>query len=258
MTLLVGVLCDGGVVIATDSAATLGSMGQATVMQPTVKVEIVRDDTLIATSGAVGLSQRLAAELDDVFADNKLAGVKKSAKAMTLLRTVFWQHIGQELEAARAAGPVVGQGVAQLSALQSTLVAMCFGGQPRLYQFDQQGAPEEASTHLPFVCLGSGQSNADPIMAFLKGLLWDDGQLPTIANGIFAAVWTVSQSIAVAPMYLGEPVRVYVLRAEKNRCQAAELEPSELQEVLQAVDSARTHLKEWIRMEHEAPEVPSS
>lgn len=257
MTLLVGILCDGGVVIAADSAATLGAMGQATISQPTVKVEIIGEHAMIATSGSVGLSQRLAAELAEVFEENKLTGIKKSAKAMTLLRTVFFNHIGTELKAAQAAAPVVGQGVAQMSALQATLVAMCFEGRPRLYQFDQQGAPEEASQHLPFVCLGSGQSNADPFMAFLKRLLWEDGELPSIANGIFAAVWTVTQSISISPAFLGGPVRVYVLRQEKSGCVASQLDDNELQEALQAVDSARAHLKEWVRMEQEAPDVPS-
>ena len=140
--------------------------------------------------------------------------------------------------------------------IQATLVAMCFAGRPRLYQFDHQGAPEEATENLPFVCLGSGQSNADPFLAFLKGIFWEEGQLPPIPHAIFAAVWTVQQLIKVSPALLGDPVRVYVLRSEGERCVAAQLSDAELQEAQQGVDDARRVLKEWVRMDREAPELP--
>lgn len=175
---------------------------------------------------------------------------------MALLRSGFFTHIGIELQAAQVAAPVVGLQVAQSSAVQSTLVAMCFAGRPRLYQFDQQGAPEEATENLPFVCLGSGQSNADPFLAFLKGLFWEDGQLPSIPNAIFAAVWTVQQSIKISPAYLGDPIRVFVLRSDGGNCVATQLSDAELQEAPQAVDDARSVLKGWARMDQEGPQVP--
>lgn len=257
MTLLVGILSHDGVVIAADSAATFGSLGQHTISQPTVKVEIIRDQALIATSGPVGLSQRFAAELDEVFENNKLAGVTKSPKAMAQLRTIFMPHIAAELEAARIAAPVVGHPVAQASALQTTLVAMCFDGRSRLYQFDHQGAPEEATEHLPFVCAGSGQSNADPFIAFIKGLFWEDDKLPTMSQATFAALWTVQQSIDVSPGGLGGPVRLYVLRTEGNKCVAAQLGDEDFQEAQQGITDARRVLQEWGRMDREAPVVPS-
>lgn len=257
MTLLVGILSEGGVVLAADSAATLGTLGQRTISQTTVKVEIVRGEALIATSGPVGLSQRLASELEEVFENNKLAGLKKSPKAMAQLRTIFMQHIAAELQAAQIAAPVVGQQVAQSSALQHTLVAMCFDGRPRLYQFDHQGAPEESTAHLPFVCAGSGQANADPFLAFLKGLFWEDDKLPTVPQATFAALWTVQQSIDVSPGGLGAPVRMYVLRKDGNNCVAEQLGDEDFQEAQEAIAAARAALKDFQRIDREAPEVPS-
>jgi 20S proteasome alpha/beta subunit len=257
MTLLVGILSEGGVVLAADSAATFGALGQRTIIQTTVKVEIVRGEALIATSGPVGMSQRLVAELEEVFENNKLAGVKRSAKAMAVLRTVFMQHIAAELQAAQIAAPVVGLQVAQNSALQHTLVAMCFDGRPRLYQFDHQGAPEESTENLPFVCAGGGQANADPFLAFLKGLFWEDGKLPTLPQAIFSALWTVQQSIDVSPGGLGEPVRMYVLRKEESRCAAEQLGDEDFQEAQEAIAAARGALKDFQRMDREAPDVPS-
>ena len=51
-------LSEGGVVLAADSAATFGTLGQRTISQTTVKVEIVRGEALIATSGPVGSAKR--------------------------------------------------------------------------------------------------------------------------------------------------------------------------------------------------------
>ena len=55
MTLLVGVLCTDGVVIGSDSAATLGS---GVLQSPVKKVYVVNDSILVATAGSVGLGQR--------------------------------------------------------------------------------------------------------------------------------------------------------------------------------------------------------
>ena len=52
MTLLVGVLCTDGVVIGSDSAATLES---GVLQSPVKKVHVVNDSILVATAGSVGL-----------------------------------------------------------------------------------------------------------------------------------------------------------------------------------------------------------
>jgi 20S proteasome alpha/beta subunit len=64
VTLLVGVLCSAGAVIAADRQATHGAMGQMTVGQPVTKIRIIGGDTLFACSGHAGLGQQLAAIVD--------------------------------------------------------------------------------------------------------------------------------------------------------------------------------------------------
>lgn len=258
MTLLVGVLCSEGVVIGADSAATMGSLGQMTVRQPTVKVEIVRGQALIATSGPVGLGQRLAGEFGDLLAQGKIPPKTKPYKAMTTLRQSFLTHIAVELEAAKVAIPVVGVQAAQASAISATLLAMSLDGRPRMFQFDHQGAPEEATDRLPWVCLGSGQMIADPFMAFLRGIFWEDGELPTIAEGTFAVVWTLEQAIDVSPAYLAPPIRVFTLTQEGQAVAAIQLDETELQEHKQAVATARQLLKDWRRVDREVEPPPTS
>ena len=244
MTLLVGVLCSDGVIIGADSAFTMGVLGQQTVSQSALKIEVVEGRALIATSGPVGLGQRLAGTFGDVLRENRIPTSLKSYKAMGVLREAFREPIESELKAAAIAQGVIGS-AAFSSALSATLLAMSVNGRPALYQFDQQGAPEEATAKIPFVCLGSGQTIADPFMAFLRGIFWEPDTLPTINEGLFAPVWTLSQAIDVSPGGLGRPIRVFTLCQEGPRCEARQVEDSELEELKQAVDGARDSLKHY-------------
>src|SRR5262245_11839913 len=61
MTVLVGVLCQDGVVIGSDGSATFSAGQFKTVEQPTKKTFLVEPDVLIAGTGAAGLGQRFFA-----------------------------------------------------------------------------------------------------------------------------------------------------------------------------------------------------
>lgn len=258
MTLLVGVLCSDGVVIGADSAATLGVPNQPTVRQSVPKVEIVGGCALIATSGPIGLGQRLAGEFRETIEQHKLPTGMKSHKVMLSLRKTFFEHIGPEMQAAAVAAQLIGSSNAQVSAVSQTLLAMSVDGKARLYEFDAQGAPEEKTASLPFVCLGSGQMLADPFMAFLRGIFWEDGKLPTLNEGLFATVWTLTQAIAVSPAYIALPIGIFTLRQSGASCQARQVNDSELGELGQAVAGAREWLGQYRRVDPtvESPPEP--
>jgi hypothetical protein len=63
---------------------------------------------------------------------------------------------------------------------------------------------------------------ADPFLAFLRRLFWGS-RAPTIAEAGFAAVWTISHAIAVAPAGLAPPIRLAELRIEGGQPQAREV-----------------------------------
>lgn len=260
MTLLVGVLCSDGVIIGADSAFTMGvtAQGLPTVRQSGLKIEVVLGRALIATSGPVGLGQRLAGEFEDVLRENRIPANSKSHKVMGILRETFRGPIEGELKAAVVAQQVIGPQAAGSSALSATLLAMSVEGRPRLYQFDQQGAPEEATAKIPFICLGSGQIIADPFMAFLRGLFWEKGELPTISEGKFATVWTLNQAIELSPGGLAVPIRVFTLRQDGPRCEARQVDDAEVQENLQAVAEARDQLRQWRTVDRTVPAPPEA
>ena len=58
MTILIGVLCQDGVVMGSDSSATFTAGGMKTVEQKTDKIQIIDDKVILMGSGPVGLEQR--------------------------------------------------------------------------------------------------------------------------------------------------------------------------------------------------------
>src|SRR5207245_1801501 len=102
--------------------------------------------------------------------------------------------------------PIVGAQVAAASALASALVATMIGKAYHLFQFNHQGSAEAATTHLPFVAIGSGQATADPFLAFIRRLFWPS-KLPATGEGLFAGVWTVRHAIHTSPGGVADPIQ---------------------------------------------------
>ena len=52
MTLIIGIKCSGGVVIGADSAATMvTATGIETIVQPTTKLDVIKDKVIIGLQG---------------------------------------------------------------------------------------------------------------------------------------------------------------------------------------------------------------
>ena len=228
MTLIVGIKASDGVVIGADGAATLGTASSATIRQPVRKLSIVRNQVVVGVSGPVGLGQRIVAEIDDTWNNRELSGLSPS-RTMTLLRKKLWEHIKTEIEVAALARNIPGTPAA-ISAISQTVVAIPCSKKPCLFQFDPQGAPEEATEDLPFVAIGSGQAIADPFLAFLRRIFWND-RLPSQSEGVFAGLWTLQHAIQTSPGGVSEPIQIVVLkRGKKTELEARELTESELEE----------------------------
>src|SRR5580692_9578548 len=72
MTVLVGIYCDDGIVIAADQQATLGTISRPTVGSPVTKISPIKSNAaLYAFSGFTGLGQQIGAELERAMDPNK-------------------------------------------------------------------------------------------------------------------------------------------------------------------------------------------
>lgn len=209
MTLLVGIRCQGGVVLATDSAATYGAGSTFTIgQQRTQKLFKVGSGMLFCGTGSVGMAQVISYQLGEFWgAEKGLANCTHPADASNRIGTRIGKAVRPYLETAallHQSGQDVG------NSLCKSLVAATVDKKAHLFQFDNNGAPEYA-LDLKFVALGSGQSLADPFLAYLKELFWRDG-LPTLAEGRLAATWTVRHVIRNAPGFVGGDIQLGVLQ----------------------------------------------
>lgn len=253
MTLIVGIKCQEGIVLAADSAATFDAAGFQTIRQSVNKLDIIGDCMIIGVSGAVGIAQQLRDQIFDFWTagplDELRAGGRDvtSAMVMTALRNHLWLRVLKtEMESASAIRPSYNQIVN--NAVSFTLLALPVLGTPSLVQFFPNGSPEEATEDLPFVAIGGGQPIADPFLAFLRRVLWPQGVLPTMQLGTLTAIWAVNHAIDTNTGGVAAPIKAAVLElASDSSYVARHLTDDQVNLHLETVSQAERHLGQYFK-----------
>lgn len=227
--------------LAADSAATYGNLGRSTIVQTSAtKLTPIAGTLIVGMSGPVGFSQRYVETVDGLWRSNQFASLAPAA-AMVLLANHLKALIGSEVQLMVEFAKVLGPAAAS-SVMCSTLVAMPIADEARLFQFDHQGSPEEATESLPFVAIGSGEPIADPFLAFLRRVFWPTG-LPTVSDGTLTAVWTLDHAIRTNPGGVGGQIHVLILETANGGWGVRELEDSQVQEHTQMIQLAEDRLR---------------
>jgi hypothetical protein len=226
VTLLVGVLCSDGVVIAADRQATHGTLGQRTVGQAVTKIRTIGATGLFAASGHLGLGQQLASIVEQKQSEFMNQPYDRFiGKLQTALRAV----VDPALNTARIASGVYGPQVAASDATCGSLLAAPFRDRLHLVEITPQVAVESMSPSLPFICLGSGKGSADPFLGFLKSVFWPD-VLPSVREGALAAFWTVQHAIDMKVDGVGFDVDLFVVEKAGSSYASRQLSSAELAE----------------------------
>jgi hypothetical protein len=244
VTLIVGLLCQGGVVLASDSEATLGSGSTLTAAQRTSKkLEILDGRVVCATSGSVGLGQRLTEVVRQQTKHN--AGGSRE-DLVSLLRKKMWEVAKPEVEAAQVVARATGNRNDLACAMCTSLVALPRGDTPELVQFSESCCGEYATEALPFVSIGSGQQSADPFLAFLRRTLWPSKGLLPLPDGMLAAYITVKHVIDVLPLGgVGGPVQLVSLAKRDGKWTAVDHSGAELDQHEAAYKDLERVIREW-------------
>ena len=266
MTLIVGIKCTDGIVVGADGAATLGNAtGTRTVIQPVNKLHILQDRIIMGVSGPVGLGQLYCARVESLWKDKKLGISLTLPEVQKELCEAIQKDAMPALATAQASIPFLGQLGAFSLASTVSLVALPVGGltgKPELIQCAYNGQAEAATNDLPYIAIGSGQPIADPHLALLRRVFWPD-KLPNIADGIFAAMWTLLHAIQVNTGGVAEPIQMAVLEKSKgNELRAHELSGQLVAEHRQHVKEAEEHLQSFSDSQHtgstQPPDAPGS
>lgn len=214
MTLIVGILCSDGVVMASDSAATFSTVWGDTIRQSMTKLQVIADEhLLVGYSGAVGISQLITQTLNDMWSQKTLARLP-APQWMSAIS----QQIVKVSEHLRVTASQAGPRVSPYEVMEThchTLLAGSPQEKPCLIRFNSLGAPEMATSDLPFVAIGSGQAIADPFLAFVRRIFWPSG-LPSLAQGTFMATWTLDHAIKTHPGGVGGAIQLGIVEKTKK------------------------------------------
>lgn len=230
MTILIGVLCQDGVVVGADSSATFGAGPQyKTIEQKCKKIEVVEEKVIVAGTGQVGLGQRFNYVVQEYW---KERGFQK-----------HHLEVGRELSAkciSNFASSQVAKGQ------YGSLLAYTAGGKYHLCEFaiaDFQ--PEFKDSNMWYVSMGSGQLIVDPFLGLMRKVFWGDSP-PRCNEGIFYVAWALQHAIELNPGGINEPMQIAVLQSTgggniKARC----LDDQELSEHLDHVRGVNEYLAKY-------------
>jgi 20S proteasome alpha/beta subunit len=226
MTLLVGVLCTNGAVIAADRQAQHGNFAIQTVGQAATKIKPIADDMLYACSGPVGLGQQYAHILANEHVQLKN---RTYHSATTLLQKKMREILDPAMVTAGHAAKIIGHGPAQADVLLGGLLAGIYKEGVTLTEISHQCGFEAMSTDLPFICIGSGKQNADPFMRFIWEVYFSGGQQPNVSEGSLVAYWTVKTVIDAKTSGVGYEPDVFVLEKVGKDFKSRQLSKQDMQ-----------------------------
>ena len=195
MTVVVGIICDDGVVVGADSSATFTAGEFRTIEQPTKKVFVIRNEIILAGTGAAGLIQRF---------ENPVAGLAATPNFLKNGRFKITQQIAQ------AVINDFGTTQAPQRQLGAVLAFASIEGL-QLCEFSVQDLqPEFKTPENWFVSLGSGQPITDPFLGMLRRVFFAKSR-PKLSEAIFAVTWALQQAIELNPGGINAPMQVGVV-----------------------------------------------
>lgn len=251
MTLVVGILCgEDGAVIAADRQVSHGAGGLITVGSPVTKITTIGNNAgLFASSGSVSLAQQIQAVLEKEH--NRFANTAFQS-VVALIQPQVRQILAPPMEMAQRAVQYM-SGVANDVSCGGLLAAKFRDGL-RLAEIERFGTFGHLTAEMPFVCLGSGKQNADPILRYLWTIYYpEDPDSPprtaSLQDGTILAYWTVKVGIQVLKSpYIGFEVDVFVLERDGATYKASQIDRDQMR----LYDEFITSVEASIRRAHES------
>ena len=201
MTAVVGVICSDGVVIGTDSSATMGPRTNVpSIEHPIDKLHILDNKVIIAGTGSVGHGQRFEQIIKNQW-EKLLFAHNKRLSAVEVCTKLSKYGIDDFL-LTRSVGAY------------GTLVAFPHKSGPILCEFTVEDFQPElkVSDNICWCSMGSTQMITDPFLAFLGSILWSNRGQPTVRQAMLAVTWTLDHAIELNPGGVKEPVKMAVLK----------------------------------------------
>lgn len=241
MTLIIGIKCTDGVVVAADSAVTHTSGKTPTISDTQNKIRLIDDRMILAGTGSVGLGQRFEQRLHDLWSTNGLKGLKPVEFGRKICEVVRGDFASTGVE----------------KGCYGALLAFTSAREACITEFATEDLqPERKTEQLWYASMGSGQMLADPYLRLVRSVFWRDGP-PDIQGARFAATWVMRNAIDAAPGFIGDPITMAVLESDGAKSfRARRLERHELDEHLEYVAAANEHFQDFLAAPEGGEKIP--
>ena len=173
MTLLVGIKCEDGIVVAADRAVTFAAGGAPTISHLACKISVIENKMIIAGTGSVGGTQRFCETSQLVWTQIRAGGSDIANMPPLQVCRILCGNAFNDAKSTHLTKPDLGA----LVAFPNTASG------PQLCEFDSDNfQPELKDAGTWFVSMGSGQGVCDPYLAFMREVFWRDGS-PKLKHG---------------------------------------------------------------------------
>jgi len=248
VTVIVGILCQDGVAIASDrqiTATAVVPLSQPPTLQTsiaaTTKIAVIENDVLLGVSGTPTIGDEYEVVIRKNYSRFKGGLYENATRAVQReIREIINEHI----KTAISLVPLVGQLVAYSQAVCECLLVANFRDGIKLIQILQHGGFDITKAEMPIKVIGSGQYHADPFMVFLKNTFWPQ-RLPTVQEGILAACWAVDYSIEVGAPMVGRDIDAFTLAPDgRGRIRARQMSADQIKDHRGFIAAGRERLRE--------------
>lgn len=231
MTLVIGILCKDGVVVASDSEVTLSNEIGG---QRAKKIFLADSRTIFSGAGDVGMGQTFLEHFKtEIHRDQFFEGVELPTKLKDKILSSL-SSVGAPFREAWRNSKNFNEGF-------DSIVAIPHNDTPYLFSITANYHACMATDDIPWFSAGKGSPAADAYLIFIRRLLWG-GMRPSLAQGKFAATWTieyVKQSISGG---VGGPIQMAVLSGGGSTWKAKEISSAEIRRLLSRIIEIETRI----------------
>ncbi|MBY0462659.1 MAG: hypothetical protein K2Q34_05725 [Alphaproteobacteria bacterium] len=252
MTVVIGIYCSDGIVIAADSALTINGMVEQTYSE---KITCVNNDLVIGFAGDLGFSQRYKSCILAAFLDSQ----SKAKTPEEIVKTLCTAGLNEYLSTHQANLPI--------EVPTSFVVGFVHNEVHCLILLPEKNfQPVMINQDMPFCSIGSGHYLTNPFLCFIKNVFWKRNTVPEVSVGIFSALMALNLAIQVNPGGINGPVHVAVIRKDnENKYYCRKLHEDELSSHQANCDEALRYFAQYshvfdkdVNSSHLIPQPPKT
>lgn len=259
MTLIIGVRCVNGIVMGSDGVTTRPTVEQQTGSK-------IQDDigpaVLFAAAGDVAIGQAVLRGLIHKSKPINQPNSKYHAVTSHIANTIsgeiksYVKRIEDTLIIADRSSLSREENVI-IPADFEAVIATRIGTEPHLFHVNPHGNLLEITPELVFATIGSGSSQANPFLEFVKRTAWNGGQPTTIVQGILGVWWTLKYVTAGnSSIGVGEPFSIGVLEQVNGVWEASIPKEDRLPNYDKDIQDVESALRRHLNKEVESTDPP--